>query len=160
MSDEAKTAEQCPKCGSTNIAYCGKGDDDWRSCDDCEHTWPQPEEADVIHAARIEGARAMDAVWIAFIDDKLTAAIKATPYAINEGHQADILGQRRGFVELLETAGPDLDSRAVVEKLKAKPQVNIEQCPKCKSTKTCWRKGLHYDNERLCGDCGETYEPE
>ena len=36
----------------------------------------------------------------------------------------------------------------------------LEDCPKCKSTLTHNRGGgYYYDNDRICGECGHTWEP-
>lgn len=32
-------------------------------------------------------------------------------------------------------------------------------CPKCKSDRTFWRRGVHFDHERMC-ECGHVYDPQ
>ena len=36
---------------------------------------------------------------------------------------------------------------------------HFTKCPHCGSTKTFWRRGVHFDHERLCRSCGESYDP-
>jgi hypothetical protein len=36
---------------------------------------------------------------------------------------------------------------------------NIKQCPKCGGLETFWRHGVHFDHERYCGECQESYDP-
>ncbi|KKN01222.1 hypothetical protein LCGC14_1129860 [marine sediment metagenome] len=119
MSDEAKTAEQCPKCGSGELAYCSKGDDDWMSCDDCEHVWPQPEEADVIQAARIKGAEAMKAVYEPRLK-QLREALYGLWAGDNDGLSlGDMVPRMRKAERVLSVPvdDPALSVRDVVEKL-------------------------------------------
>lgn len=38
-------------------------------------------------------------------------------------------------------------------------EFNANKCPRCGSTQTYWRHGLHFDHLRRCSDCQKSYDP-
>lgn len=41
-----------------------------------------------------------------------------------------------------------------------KTNFDYRSCPKCGNTNTFQRRGEHFDHERYCGRCQDSYDPE